>query len=341
MTEFALDDERWRGFVDAAPGAWPYHHPAWTNVLTETYGYRGWGLGVTSGESLVAGLPVMEVRSLRGRRRHIALPFTDYCSPLAFDHEALEELAAQVRERRLGDPDVEAQLHATLPGASGHEHAEHVMHVLELDDDLDKVFAGFHSSHVRRAIRKAERSGDLHIRRASRQEDVATHYYRLHLGTRRRQGTPVQPRRFFKFLWERMLEPGLGFALLAYRGETAIAGAVFLEWKGVLTYKYGASDQAFLRMRPNHLLFWRAIQDAHARGARTFDLGRTAVDNEGLRAFKGHWGASELPLTYTTFAEAPPSLGSSRAQRIGERVIQRAPPLVCRGVGELLYRYAA
>jgi hypothetical protein len=36
---------------------------------------------------------------------------------------------------------------------------------------------------------------------------------------------PPQPRRFFQLLWERMLEPELGSALLAYLDRTPVAGA--------------------------------------------------------------------------------------------------------------------
>jgi hypothetical protein len=63
---------------------------------------------------------------------------------------------------------------------------------------------------------------------------------------------PVQPRRFFELLWRLVLEPGLGFLLLAHAGARPVAGAVFLRGSRCLTYKYGASDASAWPLRPNH-----------------------------------------------------------------------------------------
>lgn len=217
--------------------------------------------------------------------------------------------------------------------------ASAVIHVLELDADPERVRRGFSRSQVVRNIARGEREG-VEVRAAST-PDQLDEFYGLHARTRRRQGVPVQPRRFFDLLWARLLEPGLGTILLAYRGETALAGALFLSWNGSTIYKYGASDPEGWPLRPNHLLFWRAIRDACLRGDHRFDFGRTDLDNSGLRAFKSGWGARERPLIYSTLALQALDGRPGLAERVLGATIRRGPSWVCRGAGELVYRYAA
>jgi hypothetical protein len=43
--ELGSEDPRWERFAARHPGALPYHHPAWFQVLRETFGYRPAALG--------------------------------------------------------------------------------------------------------------------------------------------------------------------------------------------------------------------------------------------------------------------------------------------------------
>jgi len=149
----------------------------------------------------------------------------------------------------------------------------------------------------------------------------------------------VQPRRFFKLLRETLLEQGLGFIQLAYHQERCVAAAVFLGWQKTLTYKYGASDPGALSLRPNNLLFWDVIQWGHEQGYERLDLGRSDVENTGLRTFKSRWGAEESMLTYTTLSNQPISHTDARWMGLMNAVIHRAPTWVCRLTGEILYKF--
>jgi lipid II:glycine glycyltransferase (peptidoglycan interpeptide bridge formation enzyme) len=213
-----------------------------------------------------------------------------------------------------------------------------VRHVLALDRDADAVLRTFHRSQVQRNIKRAERSGVV-VRRGSSATDLTDVFYRLHVGTRRRLGVPVQPRRFFARLWERMIEPGLGSVLIAEADGTAVAAAVFLAYGENVIYKYGASDAGSWTLRPNHALFWEAIRTSCDAGYRWFDFGRTDLEDASLRRFKGWWGSEEIPLSYATLADRAP--GPKRNGRALAPVIRRSPRWVGRALGELLYKHAA
>jgi len=184
------------------------------------------------------------------------------------------------------------------------------------------------------------------VRRSTSAGDVVDTFYALHVQTRRRLGVPVQPRRFFRALGERIIEPGLGFVMIASHGRQPLAAAVFLNWNRTVVYKYGASDSNAWRLRPNHLLFWEAIRWSAENGYQTFDFGRSEAAQQGLREFKSGWGTEEVPLTYSmirdrTNVSADTSRVAGWTSAAGGAVIRRSPAWVARLLGEVLYKYAA
>ena len=333
----SADSAEWRTFVLEHPDALPYHHPAWLEVLNEAYGYEPQALVARSVDgSVVAGVPFVEVGGALRARRWISLPFTDECPPLTGNGvsmpdlvETMEAAGAERGVRRI-------ELRASAAGLEGRAETRGVVHRLALRDP-DELFGAFKPS-VRRNIRKGEASGIV-VRMGDQRRHLTRIYYDLHTDTRRRLGVPPQPRRFFEALWTHLVEPGLGFLLLAYRADEPVAGAFFLSWKGQLVYKYGGSDRRHWALRPNNLIFWEAIQRGHASGAHMLDFGRTDLEDDGLRAFKSGWGASEKPLAYTTIGKTASRGGT--AGRALRPLLRVAPLGVNRAVGTLFYRLAA
>lgn len=339
MLTLDLKDERWLRFLESCPEASPFHHPIWSGVLAECYGYKPRVLAFNdeSGK-ITAGLAVMDVSRSPKQRRWVSLPFTDYHPLLTTDQpEAVVagELIDLVTSNKL---DV-FELRAGLPDQSHvFNHAGAVRHTLALTPNPDDTFRRFSKMHQRN-IRKAERAG-IEIKVGNSASDIQM-YYRLHLLTRKRLGAPVQPRRFFNLIARNAVEGGLGFVLSAHANEVPVAAAVFLAWNGVLIYKYGASDPRYWKDRPNNLLFWTAIRWACENGYHTLDWGRTDLDDLGLREFKRGWGATEEPLTYSVIADHQPKPSSTLLFNAMRKVIRRSPPWVCRAIGECWYRYAA
>jgi CelD/BcsL family acetyltransferase involved in cellulose biosynthesis len=336
-----IDGARWTNFVESCEQAVPFHHPAWAMFVAECYGYEAFALTTMDAEGrITSGLPIIEARSARRRRRWVSLPFTDACEPLAGSPAALAVLADRLAATG-GEADVESiEVRAPLPAQTAYVHSSAVTHTLALSPDHEAVMRAFGRAQVRRDIRKAEREG-VTVRCAEASTDLTDVYYDLQARTRRRLGVPVQPRRFFELLWERLIEPGLGFVLIAYVGDVPVAGAVFLAWNGTVSYKYSASDPAFWRLCPNNLVIWTAISWGCENGYTSFDFGRSETENAGLRAFKSGWGATEEPLYYSTIADRPPRPSKHRLERAAAAVIRRSPLWVCRAAGTVLYKHAA
>ncbi|HET7520197.1 MAG TPA: GNAT family N-acetyltransferase, partial [Candidatus Limnocylindria bacterium] len=302
LTVLRLNDPRWRAFVADHPRATPFHDPAWAQLVADCYGFDGFAVGLADADGAIcAGAPMVAVRHLVGRRRWVSLPFTDHCPPLATSEHDERELAAALESAARDAGVAGVELRAPLAGvpASG---APALRHVLELDPDPAVVYARFHPSQVQRSIRKAERAG-ITVRRSTDAGDLLTAFYELHLRTRQRQGVPIQPRRFFRLIAERVLATGSGWVDVVEAEGRPVAAALFLAGNGTVVYKFGASDEAAWPMRPNHLLFWHAIRAACEAGYHSFDFGRTDAGHDSLATFKRTWGAREEPLVYSALGE--------------------------------------
>jgi CelD/BcsL family acetyltransferase involved in cellulose biosynthesis len=337
----ALTDARWQAFLDGSPDASIFHHPAWLGLLATRYRFTMSALCVLDGTGAIkAGIPLARVASRLTGTRLVAVPFSDICPPAyapgAGDAAARALAQALLDERARGGLDVEVR--ARVDGLDGaHVVDGYLTHRLALVPDADAVLARASKSQVRRAIVKARREGVAAEARTDR--DALRIFYELHLHTRRRQGVPIQPKRFI-LDFEQLFARGLGCVMVSHHEGRTIAAAVFLHYGGTLTYKYGASDERFLGLRPNHALFAEAIRRGCEAGLHELDFGRTDPGNEGLARFKRSWGAEEERLAYTYLADHPPrERTAGLAGRAIGAVIRRGPASTGRVIGTALYRH--
>jgi CelD/BcsL family acetyltransferase involved in cellulose biosynthesis len=341
LVELEPEDGRWMRLVEDTPDATPFHLPAWLRALSATYGYRGIvAAQLDEAGAVLAGLPLLRVvRPLAGSV-YVSLPFTDHVPPLAVGDGGVVALAGALerwrRDEGLGGVEVRARLPAI---DSVHSVQAGVRHLLSVQTDSSELRRLKPS--VARHVKAAQRAG-VRVRLSRSDVDLAT-FYRLHVETRRRLGVPVQPRRFLRAIWTHLIDPGLGFVAVAEgSGGKPVAAALFLVHGRTAVYKYGASDAAQWRLKPNHLLFWSVIQWCSENGIEVLDFGRSELESEGLRQFKSSWGAVEVPLVYARLGSAGGAPGAGgRLTSVMNAVIRRSPAVVCRAAGELLYRYAA
>jgi CelD/BcsL family acetyltransferase involved in cellulose biosynthesis len=335
--ELPVEDPRWLELVRADPAALPFHHPAWTLLLAEAYGFRPFVLALVDASGAVsAGIPFVEIGGPIRGRRWISLPFSDVCPPLVA-HPGIDSLAAEIDHARQRAGVASVEMRAHMAGAVPSRQRA-FLHTLPLRGDPEEVAAAFRPS-VRRNIRTAQRGCGI-VRIASSEAELIDRFYRLHVETRRRLGLPVQPVRFFELLWRRLIRLGLGRVLLVDVGTETVAGAVFLNWNRTVFYKYGASDPRYWPMRPNNLLFWEAIKWACESGYGRMDFGRTDHNSPSLQRFKLGWGAVEHPLDYS-FLGATMNGRRGDPPQIVRSAIRRSPRWVVRALGEILYRGAA
>lgn len=331
-------DPRWFAFIETQPDAVIFHHPVWINVLALTYHYSPFILThcSQSGE-ILAGLPMMEVKSPFTGRRWVSLPFSDYCKPLAIDETALQEFTQRLADlgNQADTPRIELRWQFP-PQEAIKAYKHHVLHLNHLEPDFDIVFNKIHK-RMRKHIRQVEKN-NLRVEVGVKPQDVHK-FYQLQLETRRRHGVPVQPRKFFDLLGTQVLEKGLGFILTAYHDDQLLSGLVLLHYQNTVTLKYSADTRDYDKFKPNYLMDISALRWAHENGYQIVDYGRSALDNTGLRDYKTRLGATEIPLIYGVIGNDPPDGTEGKLAIVMKTIIQHSPPFVCRAAGEILYRH--
>lgn len=353
-------DKDWLSTIQSLDQASVFHHPAWCSVLTRTYGFKPFYLLQRDAAGHRSILPLMEVRKLSGRRKAVGLPFTDSCpllstaSGLVPDPEvfrsaslagpgggSLGEIPSTVRRLAAERGWSEVEFRFGLTEREGSESSvSFYSHVVELDGS-DAGQLAMADSSVRRCLKKFQ-GGPMSVTVGTSLEDVRR-YYELHCLTRRRQGSPPQPWLFFSNIQAELLARGMGYVVLASLESKPIAGAVFLHMGRRAMYKFGASDLSFQHLRPNHGVMWTGLRHGARIGCVSMDLGRTSLDNDGLRRFKSGWGSLETRQVYHCL-----DVGSNSWRRLVDRttgwqthVFRRSPVWLSRLVGQWVYRYAA
>ena len=329
----------WLDFVTQHPDAGIFHHPVWLRLLNRIYGYRTFGVCLMDKGKIVSGIPFMEVRSWITGRRWISVPFSDHCKPLLSSAQHATLLLQYLAEKISKEiPRIEIRW-GIESGVHVYKEANFVNHSLTLCPTPDIVFKTFKKTQVQQPILKAMREG-VEVTECKTIYEFAR-FYDLQVDTRKRLGVPAQPGKFFRAIWDDIVVPRHGFALLASRETKVIGGAVFFSFAGRVTYKYAASDYSQRAFKANDVILWEAIKKACESGATTFDFGRSEKKNVGLRTFKNGWGTAESDLDYTILSTSPPTPSNDTKDKLVARVIRNAPKFVCRLSGEILYKHYA
>jgi Acetyltransferase (GNAT) domain len=339
-----IQDPRWDSLVQSHSKASVFHTVAWLRALRSTYGYKP-VVFTTSPPTreLRNGIVFCDIHSWLTGRRIVSLPFSDYCEPLC---DSTAELIFLIRYLQSAFEDENWKYFQVRPvctdmgpieEATGClPTAEYFLHMLDLRPNLDELFLGFDKDSVQRRIQRADRAGLFEKR--GRSEELLRDFYALFLITRRRQRVPPTP-----FRWFHNLVNEMGEALeirVAYKEDTPIASIITLQFRDVVYYKYGCSDEQFNRYGATPWLFWNAIRSAKSKGAREFDMGRTQPDNPGLLAFKNQWVPDPTRLVYWQYPSTPNQFpGSKWGAEFVAWCFSRMPQIVQESIGKLLYRH--
>jgi lipid II:glycine glycyltransferase (peptidoglycan interpeptide bridge formation enzyme) len=255
--------------------------------------------------------------------------------------EQLNDIFDYLRAQRAGKK--WAYIEVRCPSSAPAQHFRNfagqqvfAIHKLALDG-REQVWQRLHQNCVRRKVQRAAREQVSCVE--GRSDSLLRQFYELLVMTRARHGVPPQPISWFQNLIE-----CLGSKIkisVAFKGDRPIAGILILQYKQVVTYKYGCSDPRFSSLGGIQHLLWKTIQDGIADGMVEFDMGRSDPGQGGLIAFKRRWGAAESQLMYLRFPARPPhSRSSARIARIGKYVCSHVPSRILTVAGNALYRHA-
>jgi CelD/BcsL family acetyltransferase involved in cellulose biosynthesis len=318
-----------------------FHSSPWLSSIADTYGFtiKASSLSDASGD-LRGAMPYVVVDDERGVRTR-ALPFSDYCDPIADESTSFLELVQPLLELEL--PLSLRVLHDSWARQSEifDETGVAMWHGAHIGDDADAAWAGLKGSS-RRNIRHAREAG-VRIRVSSALDDVLR-FHELHCALRKRKYRMLaQPRAFFESLHRHFAPHDFIHVALAELDGEVVAGTLYLEWGKTLYYKFNASTDT--TARPNDLLMWAGMELARQRGLTFLDFGLSDCDQPGLIRFKTKFADVEARISTLTWLpdDAPreAQFGSVLKEITEVLTDPSVPDALTARAGDLLYRYFA
>jgi lipid II:glycine glycyltransferase (peptidoglycan interpeptide bridge formation enzyme) len=96
--------------------------------------------------------------------------------------------------------------------------------------------------------------------------------YSLYNETSQRDGFLIRPFDYYRDAWGSFVQADRAQPLIAEVNGEAVAGLILFHFADQALYMYGMSRSIYREYMPNHLLQWRAMQWAKARGCTVYDL---------------------------------------------------------------------
>ena len=344
-----LDDPAWDEYASQHPDGTIFHLSGWRRALEATYPHiRGMFYGLhRNGRGILAGIPAYIVDSRFLGRKVVCAPFATKCGPLISGDVATSSLdqffmailrATGARHFELKANFMEPQELGDLRLAAVRAYKHHA---IPLSPGPDEIMRHCSRTNVRQRIRRAQEAGLAVI--YAHDDDSVRHFHRMFMETRRRLGLPAMQIQFFRNLI-RFLPAGAVRLSLVCRGSEPIAGLFALRYRGTLHYEHMGYREEAAGNGGNQLLWWDGIVRACEEGLHTVSLGCTAADNEGLLAYKRHWGANEEDVTTAATMTADRSGSAASLRAIKDRSITRwifrnAPDPVYRLLSSGVYQH--
>lgn len=336
------DLHRWDEFVESHPGGTPFHLSGWLKTISQAYGIHPWLFVSEDGKgSIEALVPFFRLKRLLGGYRLVSLPFSDYCGPIGLESSVVHRLLLDLCDNpSLKATCIEIRNHLEEPSGFV-ARPYYKRHFLRLCPDPQEVLKGIDKRTIQYNIRKARREG-VEIVENNTPTGIEE-FFRLYILTRKKHGVPHQPIEFFQALARNMIDPGRASVLLAIHKSVVIAAGLFMKHKKTVYYKYNVSDPTYLvKIVPNHLLTWTAIEKACAEGFEALDFGRTAPDNAGLMRYKQMWGAEVHDLPYYYYPASAASSANAESgtiYRLAKRIWGHLPESVVSKLGPMMMKH--
>jgi lipid II:glycine glycyltransferase (peptidoglycan interpeptide bridge formation enzyme) len=144
-----------------------------------------------------------------------------------------------------------------------------VTYFLDLNKDLDELMKGFEEK-TRYNIRLAERKGVKVIEDSS--EKGIDIFYKLYEETCKRDSFLIHPRSYYIKLKETLIDRGMANVFIATFNGIPIASVFIFKMGSRVWYMYGASNNEYRNVMPNHALHWHVIKWAKENGYKLYDL---------------------------------------------------------------------
>lgn len=332
------DVRAWDNYVWSTTSATSDHLWGWREILQKAFGFQPYYLAAMEGDDVVGILPMFLIKNQWGRRALSSIPFGNYGGICADTEQARHLLFEAAKELLRLTGGTYLELRHRQPLIYGELESKNLYNrfTLPLTGDTAEHFRAMGRNN-RNKIKQAVRRGVKIV--ASRDVDKL---YHIHLHTFQRLGTPCFPKVYFDLILS--VFSGMSQIYFAVSNDQPIAYDLVICFKSSMIYPFNGSLEPFFDLRPNHLLFWNAIEEGCKRGFKEFDFCRSRADS-GTAQFKRRLHMREEPLAYQYYlprGQTMPERHPSNAKyRLAIEIWKKLPLALTQRAGPVLVRYLA
>ena len=242
------------------------------------------------GGEIVAGLPAVLFNFKIFRILYASIPYGNLIGDTSTFLDFSSLLDAEFRNRKIDQVRLTDSPFLNPYSPAGFTSVSAKCSLLDLRGfDKENILENYRGE-VRRAIRKAQKSGLSVTRAVSREE--AGMFNELYASSmeRNRVGTKY-PRQWFYTLFDLMVEQGRADIFFARKEDHYAAGVVVIHSTSTDHYLHNGSENAFLEYRPNDLIVDHIIRDGLGKGKTFLDFMGSDPKDVSLLRFKEKWGS--------------------------------------------------
>jgi len=333
ISELKMEEEKeWDDYVRKSKNSTFFHQIGWKRVIRDTYHHQPFYL-VAKQDGRISGIfPSFRIKYPFFGDISISLPFAPYGGICADDEQTSLQLFEFMKKSNANDSirSTEIRSMSQIPDIGTLDISYYSM-ILSLHSDINAQWSGLRKS-MRRYVKKSQ-SANLEINLISKNIEG---FFNLYSRTMRDFGTPGHSDQFFKNVF-REFPHNARIAQVDHKGD-CIASILLLEFKDMIIYGWGASDENFSHLHPNYLLFWNAINEGCSRQFGSFDFGRSMI-NEGTFLFKTGWGAEPHQLYYHYYPQRTLNTKKTNPKRqVFAAIWKQLPVLITTKLGPKIRR---
>lgn len=282
----------WTEYVRSRESASIAHRIEWKSVISDSLGHRPRYLIALDDSDVVGILPLFVVTTWWRAKYVVSVPWLDYGGIVADNFEAERLLLEEAR--RITDSECAKFLELRSIEAGSIElkrRLDKASFVLDLVGDPEVLWKSFNAK-LRNQIRKAQKSelvsdiGGL---------EYLDDFYGVFSRNMRDLGTPVWGKDFFEHILNAF--PDDAELITVKLDEAVVAAGMILTFKRTQYVPSASAIRSFIKLCPNHALYWSVIRRACEEGYLHFDFGRSSW-NSGTFNFKRQWNAEPKQLVW-------------------------------------------
>lgn len=263
----------------------------WLEFLEETFGWKS--NKILLGEEKI---PVIIKHKLNLKKIASTLPFAHIVPELKLNN--IQYFEEQLL--KLGVKDF--NYHGKINSSEFKHYC--INSIIKIDlrqfETIDNLFSKFSKDSIQRKVNKAYKSG-FKVELLNR--DIDFHNFQnIQSETRKRQGSPTYPNRFFINLKKHLKDYVNLFGI--YHNGNLISGIITYNYNNYAVYAYGASvsNEEYFKLGVNQLCMWESIKFAKENNSYIYDFGSTPNHHHSLMEYKLKWASYKEELIYSYYS---------------------------------------